>query len=190
MKQFPLKDAANSIRSFLQQIGAPVGEDPELAETGARVAQAFYEELLSGYRQDPTAILRDATASNSDALVVLKNVRIFPICPHHLLPNPGFAHIAYKPAGRVIGLGALARLLQCFSRRLILQEELAKRCSESIVEELNSPWAACVIDAEALCLTARGARAESSRSTIVHVAGEKKDDSLLLQTFWNTIKSH
>ncbi|MCZ7683644.1 MAG: GTP cyclohydrolase I [Sandaracinaceae bacterium] len=121
-----LSRAARAIEEFLRAVGAPVDADPELRETGRRVAEAFANELLSGYGADPAAILQEATSSDAPGMVLVTSIATATTCPHHLMPATGVAHVGYLPGARVVGLRQLARLVDCFARRLILQEELGR----------------------------------------------------------------
>src|SRR5262249_3148446 len=127
--------AARAIEAFLTALGHPPDSDAELHETGKLVAHAFHHELLSGYRVDPAARVRDPLpADGCEDLIVVRDIAITCICPHHLLPATGNLHIGYLPNGRIVGLGALARLAHCYSRRLILQESMCKQIAEALVQ--------------------------------------------------------
>ena len=167
-----LERAARAIDAFLTALGHAPASDPELATTGRRVAEAFHQELLSGYRMDPSEILSDTCASQSEDLVVLTGITTTAICPHHLLPASGVAHVAYLPDGKLAGLGALARLVQCFARRLVLQEKLARDVANALVEYLGAKAAGCVVELEPTCMIARGCRQFGSRATSMAFAGD------------------
>lgn len=180
-------EAAAAIESFLRAIGAPVDTDPELRRTGLDVAEAFRNELLAGYRMNPQEILAQCTRSRAGALVALTDVPIHPVCPHHLLPSSGTAHLAYLPGGKVVGLGSLAKLVHCFARRLILQEDLAERVVEALVTHLDARWAACTVDVLPMCIASRGAHADRSRAICTAFAGERSDDLGLKQEYFQTL---
>lgn len=167
--------AARAIEAFLTALGHPPGSDPELADTGRRVAEAYATELLSGYAEDPAQILADGTASDATGLVVITDVRTTTMCPHHLLAATGVAHVGYLPGPRVVGLGALARLVHCFARRLILQEDLGAKVAEALVTHLGARAAGCVLDLSPTCMTARGEREHSARAISVAYAGAADD---------------
>ncbi len=179
--------AAVAIENFLRAIGIPVDTDPELKHTGRDVAHAFQQELLSGYQMDPAEILAQHTQSRSKALVVLSHIAIHPVCPHHLLPGVGTAHVAYLPAGKIVGLGALGNLTHCYARRLVLQEDLAEQIANALVTHLDARWAACTVDLLPLCITARGLHAEQSRALCTAYAGERADDAGLKQEYFQTL---
>lgn len=174
-----LERAARAIEEFLDAIGAPVRDDPELRETGARVAQAFAEDLLAGYAMDPAEILADGTETDAPGLVVVCDVAMATTCPHHLMPATGVAHVGYLPGGRVVGLGALARLVDCYGRRLSLQEDLGQRVADALVHVLGARGAGCVVALSPTCMTARGGRRHGA-SAVTHAwAGEMSTDAAL-----------
>lgn len=167
-----LDRAARAIEDFLTALGHPPSSDPELRETGRRVAEAYAEELLAGYAEEPATILADATASTAPGLVLVTDVSTTAVCPHHLLPASGVAHVGYLPGERVVGLGALARLVHCFARRLILQEDLGQRVADALVTHLGAKAAACALDLSPTCMVARGERAHGAHAISVAYAGD------------------
>lgn len=171
-----LDAAAAAIERFLAAIGHPVDSDPELARTGRRVAEAFAHELLAGYRLDPARILADTTATRAPGMVVVTDVATTVICPHHLLPAPGVVHLGYLPTDRIVGLGALARLVDCHARRLALQEDVGEAIVRSLVTHLGARAAGCVVELQPTCVTARGSRQHGARATTVAFAGDVDAD--------------
>lgn len=167
-----LDGAARAIEAFLAALGHPVDSDPELGQTGRRVADAFATELLAGYAIDPAAVLADTTATRAPGMVLLTDIATTVVCPHHLLPAPGVAHVAYLPGDRVAGLGALARLVECHARRLALQEDVGDAIVRSLVTHLGARAAGCVLTLQPACVTARGARQHGVRATTFAFAGE------------------
>ncbi len=159
-----LARAARAIEDFLRALGAPLDEDPELRETGPRVAEAYANELLDGYAADPARVLADATSSDAPGMVLVTSIATATMCPHHLMPATGVAHVGYLPGSRVVGLGQLARLVDCFAHRLILQEELGRSIARALVEHLGARAAGAVIDLSPSCLTARGERRHGARA--------------------------
>lgn len=180
-----LDAAARAIEAFLTALGHPPDSDAELRETGKLVARAFHRELLSGYRDDAAAILRDTLAADGcEDMVVVRNIAVTCICPHHLLPATGNLHIGYLPAGRIVGLGALARLAHCYARRLILQESLCKQIAEALVQELGARGAACIAELTPTCMTVRGERATHAQAVTVATAGLLQSDAELRREFF------
>jgi GTP cyclohydrolase IA len=167
-----LDAAAEAIEAFLRALDLPTEGDPELVGTGARVAKAFAEELLSGYEMDPGEILSSDTSTRAPGVVVLSGIATTAVCPHHLLPAHGTVTLGYLPGDRVAGLGALARLVQCRARRLILQEDLGQALVDDLVTHLGAKAAGCVVALEPTCVTARGARAHGAEAKTCTFAGE------------------
>jgi GTP cyclohydrolase I len=132
--------------------------------TPRRVAEAFRDDLLDGYGEDPGAILAAAMPAEGDDLVAVTGIDFHAVCPHHLLPYRGTACVAYVPGGRVVGFGVLARLVDCFAHRLVIQEVLARQVAEALVQHLGARGAACILDAEQMCLTVRGERRREARA--------------------------
>lgn len=178
-RRIDLERAARAVEDLLEAVGAPVGSDPELAETGRRVAQALAEDLLVGYDMDPAAILADRTATSAPGLVVVTGIPTTTTCPHHLMPAIGVVHVAYLPNDAVVGLGALARLVDCYARRLILQEDLGQSIVEALVSVLGAKGAGCVVDLAQTCMNARGARTHGARAVTTAWAGAMETDAAL-----------
>ncbi len=171
-----LKRAAEAMRAFLVALDVPVDADPELRDTPERVARAWRDELLEGYFSDAREALADALPSTSDALVTLTEIRYASLCPHHLLPSTGVAHVGYLPAGRIVGLGNLVRLVELHARRLVLQETLAQRIADALVEHLGARAAGVVLDASHTCMITRGERQHDARVVTQSFAGEWRHD--------------
>lgn len=151
-----LSAARAAIAALLRAVGAPVGRDPELEHTPERVADMFVNELLDGYRVDIRGLLRDGVATSEPGLVLLRDVRFTFVCPHHLVPSVGRAHIAYLPGPRVVGLGTIVKLAEAYAHRLVLQETLGQQIAESLCEHLEARGAAVLIHGTHACLSARG----------------------------------
>lgn len=189
--------AAKAVGSFLSALGMDVGH-PELKSTGTRVAQAYVDDLLSGYNEDPAAILANAAQISAKSkkqkvvqqeIVMLTGIPITTMCPHHLLPALGVGHVGYIPSDCWVGLGELARLLDCFSRRLTLQEAIGEQVVEALVRYLNVKAAGCVIDMAPACVICRGARRSTVRSVTSHFAGEEGKENDFRSTFFNAVKT-
>ncbi len=153
--------AEQAIAAFLEALGHSVDSDPQLAQTPTRVADAYMNELLGGYAVDVVALLDSPSCGipRADAgLVVLRDVRIHTICPHHLLPGLGVATVAYRPGTRVLGLGVLARLVDAFARRLALQEDIGRRVVDALLTHGGARGAYCRLDLHHTCLSCRGPR--------------------------------
>jgi GTP cyclohydrolase I len=168
----PATGAAAAVARFLAEV-VPAKElrKADVQGTPLRVAEAFRDDLLDGYGQDPARILGQAMEVPGRDLVALAGIDFHAVCPHHLLPYRGTACVAYVPAGRVVGFGVLARLVDCFAHRLVIQEVLARQVADALVEHLGALGAACVLDAEQMCLTVRGERRRQARAHAQAFAG-------------------
>ena len=164
--------AAAAVARFLAEV-VPAKElrKADVKGTPRRVAEAFRDDLLDGYRRDPAEILGQAMEVPGRDLVALAGIDFHAVCPHHLLPYRGRACVAYVPGGRVVGFGVLARLVDCFAHRLVIQEVLARQVADALVEHLGARGAACVLDAEQMCLTVRGERRREARAHAQAFAG-------------------
>ena len=136
-----------------------LGEDPEregLVKTPMRVAKAW-SFLTKGYNEDPIEIIRSAMFNEEyRQMVLVKDIEIFSVCEHHMLPFIGKAHVAYIPNGKITGLSKIARVVECFARRLQVQERLTVQIRDSIQEALNPLGVAVVIEASHTCMQMRG----------------------------------
>jgi GTP cyclohydrolase I len=162
--------AARAIEAFLRAIGRDPDRDPNLAGTGARVADAFLDELCDGYSVDLRALLRDNVCEGKTDLVVVRDVGVTTMCPHHLLPAVGRATVAFAPAARVVGIGALVKLVDASAHRLTLQEDIGERVAGAIVAELGARWAACRLVMSHACMVARGERRHDAKVETVATA--------------------
>lgn len=167
----------NAVREILEAIG----EDPEregLKETPRRVAN-MYEEIFSGLHEDPRIHLKFFSGNGSDEVVLVKDIPMYSMCEHHLLPFVGKAHIAYIPAGdgRVIGLSKLARIVKSFASQPQIQERLTANIADFIIKEMDARGVAVVIEAEHLCMTMRGIRAAGAKTQTSALRGIMRSDA-------------
>lgn len=166
------------IEKAVKDILIAIGEDPDregLVETPKRVA-AMYGEIFSGIEDDPKKHLKMFSESGQE-MVVVKDIPLYSMCEHHLLPFVGKAHIAYIPQdGKVIGLSKLARIVSVFSKRPQLQERLTTQIADFINENMNLLGVAVVIEAEHLCMTMRGAKASGSKTITSALRGAMRSD--------------
>jgi GTP cyclohydrolase I len=172
-RPFDLDKMAEGMRIFLEGCGVDL-DDPNVRETPARVAKAWAEEFLDGYEKDPHQVLGDFYEERppaADEMVMVTSIDFQSMCPHHLLPYRGVAHVAYLPAGKIVGFSRLARLVDAYAHRLILQETLAREVAEAIRRELGSSGAAVVLEAEQTCMTLRGERRAGSRAVTEAFSG-------------------
>ena len=174
-----------AVAEFLDALGLPAEARgaPDLEGTPQRVAEAWREDLLDGYRRDPAEILREAMPAAGRDLVAVTGIDLHSVCPHHLLPSRGLAHVAYVPGGRVVGFGQLARLVDALAHRLVLQEELARQVVEALQRHLGARGAACVLEAEQMCLSVRGERRPRARAHAQAFGGVLARDGALQRRF-------
>src|SRR2546430_5073800 len=177
-------------RSFRDLLEA-VGEDPErqgLLRTPHRAARAF-EFLTNGYRQDLDAIINNAIFdSDASEIVLVKNIELYSLCEHHLLPFIGQAHVAYIPNGKVIGLSKVARIVDVFARRLQIQENLTTQIAESLMGCLEPSGVAVVVEAKHLCMMMRGVEKQNSVMKTSCLLGSFKDDARTRSEFLSLLK--
>ena len=165
----------NLVREMLVRLG----EDPEregLLRTPERVHHAF-EFLTKGYQQDPDTMLKNALFTVSyDEMVIVKDVEVFSLCEHHMLPFFGKVHVAYIPNGKVIGLSKIPRLIEIFSRRLQIQERLTTQIAETIQKAIQPQGVGVVIEARHLCMMMRGVEKQHSSAVTSSMLGCFRDE--------------
>jgi len=152
------------IEAAVKEILLAVGEDIEregLKGTPGRVAR-MYAELLGGMLEEPKRHLRRVFSENYDEIVLLRDIPFYSICEHHLMPFIGSAHVAYLPAGVVLGVSKLARVVDCFARRLQVQERLTDQIADFLMDGLKPRGIAVVLEASHSCMTIRGVKKPSS----------------------------
>jgi GTP cyclohydrolase I len=180
---------ATAVKDFLRAAGLPLS-DPNLQLTPERVAEAWVNEFLDGYALTPEEALGEAFPAplgSSGELVVVTDLRFSSMCPHHLLPYEGVAHVAYIPRQQVVGFGRLSTLVDCFAHRLILQEELAREVASALARVLGSPATACLIEAKQACLRLRG---DKQRDAVTHseaYEGQLRRDGALRRELWSRL---
>lgn len=149
-----------NVRRLLEYIG----EDPDregLIETPQRVIKS-YQKLFGGYNEDPKEYLKVFKDDTCDEMVVVKEIEVYSMCEHHMLPFFGKAHIAYVPDGKVVGVSKLVRILETYARRLQIQERLCQQVTETIDKLLSPKGSACIIQARHFCMTSRGVEKQNS----------------------------
>jgi len=181
------------IENAVHNILLGVGEDVEregLLDTPRRVARA-YDELLSGYRIDPLALLNNAFFDvDYDDMVVVKSIEFSSLCEHHMLPFIGHAHVAYIPQGKVVGLSKIPRIVDLFARRLQLQERLTHQIASFIDEVLHPAGVAVVMEGQHMCSMMRGVEKHDSSMTTSAMIGVFRDDAATRQEFLQHLRSH
>jgi GTP cyclohydrolase I len=163
------KEAKQIVQRMIQFIGEDVNREG-LQETPDRVARSW-EKLYGGYNENPDELLKVFDSGTYDQMVVLKDIEFYSTCEHHILPFMGRASIAYIPEKKVIGVSKLARLLEIFSRRLQIQERIGEQITDFLMDKLQAKGAACVLDAQHLCMTSRGVEKQHSRMVTSSLKG-------------------
>jgi len=180
-----------SFEELMKEIIVRLGEDPEregLVRTPARVHKAF-EFLTRGYNEDPEALLKNALFTVTyDEMVIVKDVEVFSLCEHHMLPFFGKVHVAYIPNGRVIGLSKIPRLIEIFSRRLQIQERLTTQIAETIQKVIQPQGVGVVIEARHLCMMMRGVEKQHSAAVTSSMLGCFRDEQETRQEFLSLIR--
>lgn len=171
--------AARAVARFLEAVGVPKAVLADLEGTPGRVAEAFLVDLLDGYRRDPARVLAESMPAVSGDLVAVTGIDFHAVCPHHLLPYRGLAHVAYLPGDRVVGFGQVARLVDALAHRLVIEEDLARQVAEALVRHLGARGAACLLEAEQLCLTVRGETRRGARAHVQCFVGAMRRDPRL-----------
>lgn len=169
-----------------------LGEDPTregLRDTPKRAAKAL-AYLTRGYSQTIEEILNDAVfESDSEEMVIVRNIELYSLCEHHLLPFIGKAHVAYLPSGKVIGLSKVARIVDMFARRLQIQEHLTRQIATAILDVTDGKGAAVVIEAQHLCMMMRGVQKQNSTMTTSCMLGRFRRDVNTRQEFLQLIRA-
>jgi GTP cyclohydrolase IA len=168
-----------------------LGEDPDregLSRTPERVAKAM-QFLVKGYKDDPESLLRKALFTVSyDEMVIVKDVEMFSLCEHHLLPFFGKVHVAYIPNGKVIGLSKIPRLVEAFSRRLQIQERLTTQIAEAIQNTIEPQGVGVVIEARHLCMMMRGVEKQHSSAVTSSMLGCFRNEEETRSEFLSLIR--
>jgi GTP cyclohydrolase I len=162
------------IEALTRELMLAIGEDPDregLARTPLRVAKAW-EFLTSGYRVDIDALINEAIFTQStNSMVIVKNIEVYSLCEHHLLPFFGRCHIGYIPTGKVFGVSKLARLVDMYARRLQLQERLTEQISQAIMDLVDARGVGVMMEARHLCMMMRGVEKQNSVMVTSSVLG-------------------
>jgi GTP cyclohydrolase I len=176
----------DAIRHILTQLGEDPGRDG-LVKTPQRVDSAL-RYLTSGYKTDADQLLNGAMFNVAyDEMVIVKNIEVFSLCEHHMLPFFGKCHVAYIPNGKVIGLSKIPRLVDMYARRLQVQERLTMQVAETINTKINPKGVAVVIEAQHLCMIMRGVEKQNSIAVTSSMLGDFKDNQNTRNEFLNLL---
>jgi GTP cyclohydrolase I len=180
-----------SYEELVREMIVRLGEDPDregLIRTPARVEKAM-QFLVKGYKEDPEALLRKALFTVSyDEMVIVKDIEMFSLCEHHLLPFFGKVHVAYIPNGKVIGLSKIPRLIEAFSRRLQIQERLTTQIAEAIQHAIEPQGVGVVIEARHLCMMMRGVEKQHSSAVTSSMLGSFRSEEETRTEFLSLIR--
>jgi GTP cyclohydrolase I len=182
-----LHKIADAYRELLQDIGEDVNREG-LLRTPERAARAL-EFLTNGYRQNLEEVINDAVfESSASEIILVKDIELYSLCEHHLLPFIGRAHVAYLPNGKVIGLSKVARIVDVFARRLQIQENLTTQIAESLMKCLEPSGVAVVVEAKHLCMMMRGVEKQNSVMKTSCLLGTFKEDARTRSEFLSLLK--
>ena len=181
------EELAGSYRAILQG----VGEDPQregLLDTPKRAAKAM-QYLCHGYRQSLEQIVNGALfESDNDEMVIVRDIELYSLCEHHLLPFIGKAHVAYIPTGKVLGLSKVARIVDMFARRLQIQENLTRQIADAIASVTGAAGVAVVIEAKHMCMMMRGVEKQNSVMSTSVMLGALRESCNTRQEFLQLIR--
>ena len=186
----PAGDAA-PMEALVRSLLIGLGEDPTregLVRTPARVAQSL-TYLTAGCRKTPQELVNGAVFEHdADEMIVVRDIELYSLCEHHLLPFFGKAHVAYLPKDRIVGLSKLARVVECFSRSLQVQERLTMQIAKAVMEILEPHGVGVVIEARHLCMMMRGVEKQNSDAVTSCMLGRFRKDPRTRQEFLDLVK--
>ena len=178
LEELGMEAAGDPIARAVRKVITEIGEDPDregILKTPARVAKSL-RFLTSGYQQDVDRVLNGALYSVAyDEMVIVKDIEVFSLCEHHLLPFFGRCHVAYVPNGRVIGLSKIPRIVDVFARRLQVQERLTVQIAETIMDKIKPQGVGVIVEARHLCMIMRGVEKQNSVAITSHMLGAFRD---------------
>lgn len=190
-KLLPFQGRADPLADLTRSVLAELGEDPGregLEKTPERTAKAL-RSLTQGYRQEADEILNGALFTEDyDEMVTIKDLALYSLCEHHLLPFFGKCHVAYVPKNRIVGLSKIVRLVEVYARRLQVQERLTKQIAETLQRVLTPRGVAVVIEAEHLCMQMRGVQKQGSAIVTSAMLGVFRTRQETRQEFMNLIR--
>ena len=186
------RTGADPMAAHVRELLREIGEDPAregLLKTPDRVARAL-RELTRGYGQDVQAILNQAFfTEHYDEMVIVKDIEIYSLCEHHLLPFFGKCHVAYLPNGKILGLSKIARLVDVFARRLQVQERLTTQIAETLMSALEPKGVGVIVEARHLCMTMRGVEKQHSTAITSAMLGHFRKDVATRTEFLNLVRA-
>ena len=181
------------MQELIKQMLVSIGEDPDregLRDTPKRTADAW-AYMTRGYTQDPATVLNNAIFEvDSNHMVIVRDIEIYSLCEHHMLPFFGVCHIGYIPRGKVVGVSKLARLADIFARRLQLQERLTNQIARTLMDTLQPEGVGVIIEARHLCMMMRGVEKQNSRMVTSAMLGSFHDSVATRNEFLHLSRHH
>jgi len=182
----------NKLESAVKDILLEVGENPDrqgLEKTPERVAR-MYKELTRGYHQNPQTVINNAMFDvKYDEMVVVTNIEYYSLCEHHMLPFFGVVHVGYVPNGKVVGLSKIPRIVDMFSRRLQVQENMTQQIADILQDNLNPDGVGVVAEGYHMCMAMRGVEKDKAKMITSAMIGSFKDDEKTRSEFLHLIRS-
>jgi len=179
------------VEKLIENMLEALGEDPQrqgLRKTPARVAETW-KFLTKGYSENLEDILKDALFDvQYDEMVIIRNIEVYSLCEHHLLPFFGKCHVGYLPTSKVIGLSKVIRLVELFARRLQVQERLTQEIAHTIQEQVNPQGVGVIIEAQHLCMMMRGVEQQNVKVTTSTLLGKFRQDQRSRMEFLNLVR--
>jgi GTP cyclohydrolase I len=172
------ESAARALEEFLRALGRDPEREAELVGTAERVVAAFADDFLDGYGVDIDALLANNVFAGTSDLVVVRDLVVTTICPHHLTPSTGTATVAFAPEEHLVGLGTVGALVDALAHRLAMQEQIGERVVAALQKHLAPKWVGCRIVMTHACMTARGERKHGSSAETVALAGGDVDEAI------------
>lgn len=179
--------AMQGIRQLIALSGRSPDEN-DLIETPKRVVKAF-AEMTEGQRLDPRKILGKVFEERSDELVIIKDVEFVSLCEHHMLPFIGIAHVGYLPSAKVVGLSKLARLVDCYAKRLQIQERMTREIAQALMDVLNARASGVVVIGKHSCMACRGVKKPGASMVTSCMLGELRTNAMLRNEFLSLVNS-
>lgn len=179
------------VESLVRELLVELGENPEregLIGTPSRMAKAL-DFLTSGYRQTPEAVVNNAVfESHANNMIIVRDIEVYSLCEHHLLPFYGRCHVGYIAESKVVGVSKIARIVDCFARRLQIQERLTEQIAEAILSSVGAEGVGVVMECRHLCMMMRGVQKQNSVMTTSTVLGSFRRDAAVRAEFMSLIK--
>ena len=181
----------NKLAELYRQLIEGIGEDPSregLLKTPARAASAL-QYLTRGYQQSVEGVVNNAIfESDNDEMILVRDIELYSLCEHHLLPFIGKCHVAYIPTGKVIGLSKIARIVDMFAARLQIQENLTKQIADTVMHAIQPAGVGVIIEAQHLCMMMRGVEKQNSKMTTSMMLGTFRDHDRTRSEFLRLVR--